>query len=253
MLIDYLRMLRISDWIRFYPIIPVAAALLAGATLTQLLLVFLIYFALFGYAFAINNYCDVEIDRLHRIKLDKNKNPMCSGNVSPRRVQILMLLLIGLSLLSLFMSGYGFVLVLINLGLVTAYSGGLRLKEWPVLDIITHGLMFGALPFLAGFALVQGEIGPQIFALSAIPFLLGCEALIAHQIIDYQIDVTATRTTVTSIGPRKGLALLAASAVASVIMLLGLAPSLEIPVWAAALIGVYLLTYPAYSCRGIFQ
>jgi 4-hydroxybenzoate polyprenyltransferase len=65
--IDYLRMLRIGDWIRFYPIIPLVGALLAGARAEQLLLIWLIYFAIIGYALVVNNYFDVEIDGTQKI------------------------------------------------------------------------------------------------------------------------------------------------------------------------------------------
>jgi 4-hydroxybenzoate polyprenyltransferase len=249
--IDYLRMLRVGDWIKFYPLIPLAGAVLAGTAAARLLAILVIYCALIGYAFVVNNYCDVEIDRLHQGKLEKNKNPLTSGRITRRGVQITMLLLAAITMSSLFLSDLGFVLVFLNLVLVTAYSGGIRLKEWPVLDIITHGLMFGALPFLAGFALAEGEISRKVLMLSAIPFLLACEALIAHQVMEYEMDVASTRTTVTIIGQQKGLMLLGASAVVSLIILLALTAQGELPAWAAALTGGYLLAYPAYSCRGL--
>ncbi len=252
-MIDYLRMLRIGDWIRFYPIVPLAGALLAGAAIEQLLLVWLIYFALIGYAFVVNNYYDVEIDRLHRKKAESNKNPLASGAISHRGVQITMLVLVGITSLSLCFGLLGFALVLLNLLLVTAYSGGPRLKDVPVLDIVTHGLMFGAVPFLAGFALVQGEVTYEALLLTALPFLLGCQALIAHQVVEYEMDIDSTKTTITRLGQGKGLLLLGVLAVASIVILLGVTHVAQLPSWVPIAAGWYLLAYPAYSCRGIFR
>jgi 4-hydroxybenzoate polyprenyltransferase len=256
--IDYLRMLRVGDWIRFYPIIPVVGALIAGAAIGQLLLIWLIYFALIGYAFVVNNYCDVEIDRLHRKKAESNKNPLASGAISQKGVLLMMALLAGAALSSAGVlslgSGYaGFSLVLLNLLLVTAYSGGPRLKDVQAIDILTHGLMFGAVPFLAGFTLVQGAVTFESLLLAAVPFLLGCEALIAHQIMDYEMDIDSTKTTITGLGQRKGLLLLGSFVVTSAIAFLIVAPAVQLPPVAVAAAGLYLLAYPVYSCRGIFD
>ena len=54
-MIDYLRMLRIRDWIKFYPLFPLAGAVLAGGGPDQTLLVLIAYICLIGYAFAVNN------------------------------------------------------------------------------------------------------------------------------------------------------------------------------------------------------
>lgn len=257
-MIDYLRMLRIGDWIRFYPIIPLVGALLAGARVEQLLLIWMIYFAIIGYAFAVNNYFDVEIDRLHCKKIESNKNPLASGTVGHKGVQITMLLLVGVAIvgatiISLGSGLLGLSLVLLNILLVTVYSGGLRLKDVPVLDIVTHGLMFGAVPFLAGFVLVRGNMTSEALLLASLPFLLGCEALIAHQVMEYEMDIDSTKTTITGLGQRRGLLLLGALAVASIVILLFIAPAVRLPPLALAAIGSYLLVYPVYSCRGFFN
>lgn len=246
-------MLRIGDWIKFYPLIPICGALLAGAEVQQLLLISLIYFALIGYAFVVNNYFDVNIDRQHQGKVECNKNPFASGKISCREVQALMFLLVGVTFLSLWASHLGFILIMLNLILVTAYSGGPRLKDAAGLDIITHGLMFGAVPFLAGFALVLGSMTHVIIILSAIPFILGCEALIAHQVMEYEMDLGTTETTITRMGPELGLMLLAILTAVSLIILIWLASAMIIPFWAVFIAGWYMLAYPAYSCRGKFR
>jgi 4-hydroxybenzoate polyprenyltransferase len=250
---DYLRMLRIGDWIKFYMAVPLAGALLAGATAAQLILVFILFFFLISYAFTVNNYFDVEIDRLHTGKVQSNKNPLASGSISLYGVKIIMLIQISIALLSIKMSLLGFGLVVLDILLFTDYSGGIRLKERVVLDIITHGLMFGAVPFLAGFALCTGSISSNILSLAFPLFILGGEALMAHQIVEYEEDIKSTRTTVTMIGKRNGILLLGILALISLGALFFANNVQHLPFWAMVGFGWYLLAYPAYSCRSIFH
>jgi 4-hydroxybenzoate polyprenyltransferase len=77
--------------------------------------------------------------------------------------------------------------------------------------------------------------------------------LIAHQVMEYEMDIDSTKTTITGLGQRKGLLLLGAFAVASAMMLLLVAPAVQLPPMAVAAAGLYLLAYPIYSCRGIFN
>jgi 4-hydroxybenzoate polyprenyltransferase len=188
---DYLRMLRIGDWIKFYIAVPLAGALLAGA--------------------------------------------------------------ISIAIISIRMSLVGFGLVLLNILLFIAYSGGIRLKERAILDILTHGLMFGAVPFLAGFALCQGSISSEILGFAMLLFILGGEALIAHQIMEYEEDVKSTRTTVTMIGQGNGLLILGISTLVSISVLFFATSTKQMPFWAMTIIGLYLLAYPIYSCRSLFR
>ena len=248
----YLRMIRVEDWIRFYPVAPLAGALLAGADAVDLALVFAVYILLIGYAFVANNLFDVEIDRLHRGKQERGTNPLAKGEVTRRGVLALMALqLVFALMLSLRMNVAGTALVIANVLLFTTYSGGVRLKERVVLDIITHGLMFGALPLLAGFLLAGGSPLQEVLLAAAIAFVLGCEALIAHQISDYEEDLGRTRTTVTWAGLSRGMMLLFSLALLSLPLLYMAAGLYGLPDSLAAALGLYLLAYPAYSCRGV--
>ncbi len=252
---NYLRMFRIGDWIKFYIAMPLAGALLAGANAAQLILVFIIFFFLISYAFTVNNYFDVEIDRFHNGKVQSNKNPLANGLISAREVLIIMLIQIGISAISIAMSWLGFGLVVLNIFLFTVYSGVVRLKERAALDMIIHGLMFGAVPFLGGFALCSGRISPNIFSLALPLFILCAEALIAHQIVEYEEDMKSTKTTITMIGQRNGLLLLGLLAMISVGALFfakSMPQQLPLPTWAVVGFGWYLLIYPAYSCRSVF-
>jgi 4-hydroxybenzoate polyprenyltransferase len=253
-LIDYLKMLRIQDWIRFYLFIPLAGAVMGGGESHQILLVSIIYFFLISYAFVVNNYFDVDIDKLHLRKMGHNKNPLANGSVSKRGVLVLMLLQIIFALLcSLYLSRIGSAFMLLNILLFTAYSARhIRLKERFGWDIVTHGQMFGMVPFMTGFLLCQTALPVEILSVSLLFFMIACEALIAHQVTDYVEDVKATTTTVTQIGQKKGLLLLGAFAGLSLLMLAIVAYQYQIPSWLIAALAIYLMAYPAYSCRGVF-
>lgn len=255
---DYLRMLRIGDWIRFYPIAPLAGALLAGGEPYQMALVTASYLGIIAYAFAVNNYFDADIDRLNPEKVHSGKNPMARGSISNRGAAIEMLILCTGAIVLSVQTGVGSltgpILVIINIALFTAYSAPpLRLKERPVLDILTHGLMFGAVPVLSGAYLVSMEATPTIQTISVLAFLVGCEALVAHQVIDYDLDIGSTMTTVLSVGKWRGIILLVALAALSVIFLLIASSALQLSGWAIAAIIWYLMAYPAYTCRGLYR
>lgn len=246
-------MLRIKDWIKFYTLIPLAGALLAEGAPIQIAVILFIYLNLISYAFVVNNYFDVEIDRLHSKKMEINKNPLASGKVNKKGVLALMSLQLVFALIcSLLLDVTGFYLVLLNILLFTAYSASrIRLKERLGWDIITHGLMFGMLPFLAGFYLCQGNL-VDIILISLIFFAIGCEALIAHQLTEYSEDIKATTTTVTIIGQPKGLSLLGIFTASSLLVLYQVVIQHQIPLWMATVLACCLMAYPAYSCRGMF-
>jgi len=256
-MMDYLRMLRIGDWIRFYTLVPLVGALLVGENAGRIPVILIIYFFLISYAFVVNNYFDVEIDRLNSRKMDQRKNPMASGKASERGVIFMILLLIGLALLLSLQTSYvGTALVILNLLLFTAYSASpIRLKERVGLDVMTHGLMFGFLPLLAGYFFCCDEISFSwsLYAASALAFLIGCEALVAHQLVDYDLDRRSTRTTVTVIGRMYGLILQCLLTGLSLVVLLAVATFYQVPGWLVAGVGWYLLAYPAYSCREVFH
>ena len=133
---------------------------------------------------------------------------------------------------SLAISAVGFVLTLLCLLALTAYSARpLRLKDRFAADILCHGFMFGGLPFLAGYALAGGLLSEPVslpFAYAALCTCIGCEALIIHEILDYHEDRETTYTTVVGIGLRNGIVLLILTALLSVAI---------------------LLVYPVYGCR----
>jgi len=254
-MIDYLRMLRIKDWIKFYPLFPLAGAFLAGGGPGQTLLVLIAYICIISYAFVVNNYFDAEIDRQHRRKVESGTNPMAAGKVDERGVMLLMFALVSISLvLSISLDLTGALFVVINLLLLTAYSAShVRLKERYLLDTVSHGLMFGALPFISGFLLCGGDPSRGIILISLIFFIVGCEALIAHQIVDYAEDLGSTTTTVTRIGQKNGLLMLVGLVVLSLVFVFTAARLFQLSLAVAAASALYLMVYPTYSVRGMLN
>ena len=158
-------------------------------------------------------------------------------------------------IVSFTISGTGFIFTLLCLVALTLYSATpARLKDRFAADIICHGLMFGGLPFLAGYTLAGGGI-PALASLPAAGALLCtficCEALIAHEIMDYHEDLGTTYTTVVGIGLKNGIILLGITAVASVVALELMAWWFAVAIAANAILFIFLALYPLYSCRDI--
>ncbi|MDK2973863.1 MAG: hypothetical protein PWP08_234 [Methanofollis sp.] len=251
----YRKMLRTGDWIKFYPLFPIAGAYLAAGLSINILTVFILFFCVTGYGFVVNNLYDAEIDRNHARKIKQGKNPFADRTVSKEETLVMCAVLAGIPLLlSLTISGAGFFFTLLCLIALTLYSATpARLKDWFAADIICHGMMFGGLPFLAGYALAGGGFPPLISlpaASALICTFICCEALIAHEIQDYHEDlVTTACTTVVGIGLKNGVLLLGATAVLSVVALELMAWWFAVDAAINAVILSFLLVYPLYSYR----
>lgn len=251
----YIKMLRIGDWINFYPFIPLIGAVLSNPNDIDFLLigtVYLIFFCTLGYGFVINNYYDVEIDKKHKDKVILNKNPLISGDVTSRGTLLLCGILIVIPLIfSFFLSRLGFLLTLTTILLFTLYSERrVRLKERYFVDIITHGIMSGFIPFLAGFTLAGGKLNIQILLISLLFMIIGCEALLTHQINDYKDDLGNTDTTVVRTGIRNGWAMLIVFVILSMLNLWLIISIYRIDLLLSVGAFSYLLAYPIYMCRG---
>ena len=160
-------------------------------------------------------------------------------------------------LVSLAISWAGFLFTLLCLIALTLYSATpARLKDRFGADIISHGLMFGGLPFLAGYTLAGGAI-PQLLSLPAAAALvctfICCEALIAHEIQDYHEDLGTTYTTVVGIGLKNGVLLLGVTAMLSVVALELMAWWFAVDIIINAAVFSFLIIYPLYSCREILM
>lgn len=206
MIFNYLQMLRPKDWVPGFFWIPVLAAFLVSYSLKIALIVSMISFCTLAYAYIINNYFDVEIDKKHKRKIKAHKNPLAQGSVTERGTLIIMTVLLFFSFtLAVYLNLIGFVFVGLSVITSTLYSiKHIRLKEKTGADIISHGLMFGFLPFLAGVTLAGGIIDFYILSIGFLFFLINCNALLSHQVIDYDQDLGNTKNTTTRIGRKMG-------------------------------------------------
>ncbi|MDY6930498.1 MAG: UbiA prenyltransferase family protein [Halobacteriota archaeon] len=248
-------MLRIPDWIKFYPFIPLAGVVLAGpeaVDLGLLLIVFIIFFCATSYGFVINNYYDYELDKSHIGKIQSKKNPLVSGDVTTRGTFILCTLLVFISLiLSASLSIYGLLFTSLSILLFTLYSEEhVRLKEVYLVDVIAHGIMTGVFPFLAGFTLAGGKINIYATPILVLFMALGSEALLTHQINDYRMDMGNTKTTVVMTGRRNGWVLLVFFVILSIICLFISSQVYNFGVIPTLIGFAYLSIYPIYMCRG---
>jgi 4-hydroxybenzoate polyprenyltransferase len=254
----YLKMLRTGDWIKFYPLFPLAGAYLAAGISIDIITIFILFFCVTGYGFVINNLYDTEIDRNHAGKIKQGKNPLADRMVSKEETVGMCAVLAGIPLLLSFsISWTGFVFTLLCLIALTLYSATpVRLKDWFAGDIICHGVMFGGLPFLAGYSLAGGGMF-QLISLPAASALICtficCEALIAHEIQDYHDDLGITDTTVVSIGRKNGVLLLGITGVLSVLVLELMAWWFSVDIAVNAAILSFLIAYPLYSFREVLK
>ncbi|MGB2761985.1 MAG: UbiA family prenyltransferase [Minisyncoccales bacterium] len=198
-------MLRIKDTVKFFFWIPLVGAILANVSLNNFILIAIISFCTVSYAFVINNYFDVEIDKKNPKKIKSNSNPLAQGLVRKNGVLILsgILLLISISL-SLFINFIGFIFVLLSIFGATLYSMSyIRLKERNIIDIVSHGFALGLFLFLAGVFLAQGMINISLLAIAFLFTILSANVLLAHQIMDYEEDLGNTQTTAIKIGKER--------------------------------------------------
>lgn len=252
---EYLKMLRIKEWIKFYTLIPLIGAVLADATPATIILVGVIFFFVIGYGFVINNYFDVEIDKRHTGKVMLGKNPLSTGKVTEKGTFMLLSVLLAIPIaLSCLLTLNGLLFTLLSIAFFTLYSAKyIRLKERFIVDIITHGLMFGLFPFLAGFTLAGGNLNTLILLVASLFMIIGCGALLTHQINDYEEDFGNSSTTVVRVGLKSGWALLLFFVLLSIANLELIAHSSDIGMIFHGGAFAYLIAYPLYTCRGEIQ
>jgi 4-hydroxybenzoate polyprenyltransferase len=139
------------------------------------------------YAFSINNCFDVDTDSLNPNKV--KKNPIASGELS---FEGWLILFITIALLGMVIASKTnpvmFAVYLLMILLATIYSAPLRLKARPIVDVLSHGLFFGGLPFLYGAA-VDGRISgiEVLIALSVTLYSFALE--LRNHLDDYESDL----------------------------------------------------------------
>ena len=151
------------------------------------------------YAFSINNCFDVDTDTKNPAKV--RKNPIASGELSLKAGLLLSALLATAGTgLALTTNLKAFAVYLTMILLATAYSAPPRLKARPIVDVLSHGLFFGGLPFVYG-AIVDGNLS-EVEVLMAIGIAIYSFALeLRNHLGDYESDLMAgLKTTPIAIG-----------------------------------------------------
>lgn len=175
--------------------------LLAGP---QFLLAFLLYSALMGGVYILNQIVDRETDRANR-KLFL----VSEGYVPVKLASLEMILLFVVALALAFRFSFSFfVFVVISLGLGVAYSAPpLKLKGRPIWDLLSNSLGYGLVNFGAGWLAVRSLSGEMF--LRSIPYVLSVGAVFVNTTIpDIPGDQEAgDRTTGIFLGMKRSLLL----------------------------------------------
>jgi 4-hydroxybenzoate polyprenyltransferase len=143
-----------------------------------------------GYAFMINDIEDATDDA--REEARAARNPVASGELTPHQgwaaslsVAIVTLVLYGL------VGVWPFIIGSLTLALSHFYSWKpVRLKAWPVTDILSHSLMLSGLLFLSGY-FAYGTNPGLVWMVAAAATLLSVYGQLYNQLRDYDMDVAA--------------------------------------------------------------
>lgn len=143
-----------------------------------------------AYAFMINDIEDAPDDALDPARAAKN--PVTSGHVSVRLGYNVCRVVAALTLV---MYAFGGVLVFIT-GTATLLLSHLyswrrvRLKAWPVTDIVSHSLMLSGLLLLAGYFIYDAQPGIVWFVTAGVTFF-SVYGQLYNQLRDYDMDKAA--------------------------------------------------------------
>jgi len=142
------------------------------------------------YAFMLNDIEDAPDDAV-----DPNRaarNAIASGDVTPRAGYIFGGIVALLALILYVCAGiYPLILGSVTLLLAHFYSWRrLRLKAWPVVDVISHALMLSGLLFLAGYFVYHQNLGAAWFVAGGVT-LFSAYGQLYNQLRDYAADQQA--------------------------------------------------------------
>jgi 4-hydroxybenzoate polyprenyltransferase len=201
-----------------------------------------------GYAFMINDIEDAPDDarEAHRAI----RNPVASGELTPRQGWAASLTVAAVTLLLYALVGvWPFIIGSLTVALSHFYSWKpVRLKAWPVTDVVSHSLMLSGLLFLAGYFTYGSQPG-LVWLVAAAATLISVYGQLYNQLRDYDMDVAAGLNNTAIIVGKRNARLLMYSSVAVALALMLYAIYVQvIPLW---IVGVPLLVAPIfYFVRG---
>lgn len=156
-------------------------------------------------SFALNDYLDIETDRLNK----KTERPLVRGTISPRSALYFSLASLALSAaLAIFINAAAFIIALIFNILAVAYNW--KLKDLPLVGNAYIGLTM-AIPFVFGSFVVSEALHPTAAALAALGFVAGLAREIVKSVQDMEGDMKArgSKTLPVIIGKKPALAVAA--------------------------------------------
>jgi len=199
MLLD---LIRIRAW-KAYLGMSLFGYALSADTLDTRIVIFLASMSLYlAFAFAINNCYDTDTD-----VLPSKKNPVASGEVSKERARAISYLFAASGFLTtLALPWTSSVLYALMLVLAYVYSAPPRLKALPPMDMISHGLFFGAMIFLFGIS-VAGTLRLEHLEIALSVFFYSCLFELRNHIEDFENDEKAgVKTSAVLLGERRDVA-----------------------------------------------
>ncbi|GAB4441393.1 MAG: hypothetical protein Kow00120_09890 [Anaerolineae bacterium] len=208
-----------------------------------------------AYAFMVNDIEDAPDDA--RDPARAARNPITCGEVAPGVAWLSALAVAAVALLCYALSGpLAFAVGALGVALSHFYSWKpVRLKAWPVLDVISHALMLSALLVLAGYVTYHADPGPAWLVIAG-AFFGSAYGQLYNQVRDYKMDKAAgLHNTAIVAGARAARVLmytmLAGALICGALALLsGLVPLWLIVVGAVALPLTLLLLRPKGDMRG---
>ncbi|HLY29028.1 MAG TPA: prenyltransferase [Aggregatilineales bacterium] len=243
-----IRLTRWREYVSFViPITALGAILSAqpqGISLDWRLLVVMVANTLaVGYAFMIN---DIEDARDDAREADRAaRNAVASGELTPRQGWAASLLVAGITLVLYALAGvWPFIIGSLTLALSHFYSWKpIRLKAWPVADLVSHSLMLSGLLFLAGF-FAYGTHPGLVWLVAGAATLLSVYGQLYNQLRDYDMDVAAgLNNTAIIVGKRNARLLMYSSIAAAIALMLYAIYAQVIPLW---LVSIPLLVAPIF-------
>lgn len=200
-----------------------------------------------AYAFMINDIEDAPDDarEAHRA----SKNAITNGELTPLQGWFASGLVAIASLVLYLLAGFIPLIVgVLTLTLSHLYSWRVvRLKKWPVTDVVSHSLMLGGLIVVAGFVTYAENLGWAWLMVLAIT-LISAYGQLYNQVRDFEMDKAAgLYNTSIMVGERVAKLLMRVSLGAAIILLLSSFVIGLIPLWLlvipAVLIPVFALLY----------
>lgn len=244
---------RLTRWKEYLPYVTpltITGAILAltttGKTLDwRLLITMFANILAVAYAFMINDVVDAPDDALEADRAARN--PVTSGELSPREGWIVSLI-VGVAALGLYALVNIEVLIIgaITLALSHLYSWKpVRLKAYPVTDVVSHSLMLSGLLYLAGYYAYHNSLGGAWLVFAAL-VLISVYGQLYNQLRDYNMDKAAgLHNTAIMVGQKMTSVLMYGAILVAVVAFLAAIVAGVLPIWVVifAVAGMALTIY----------